>query len=60
VQPFGGGLQVFGQVVEADVGEFGEQQFEQAPTFRAWAARRQAQVEGLSLQVGHRDVVGCL
>lgn len=37
-----------------------EQQPDQATTFRAWAARRQSQVEGLSLQVGHMDVVGCL
>lgn len=29
-------------------------------TFRAWAARMQAQAEGLSLQVGHREVVGRL
>lgn len=37
-----------------------EQQPDQATTFRAWAARRQSQVEGLSLRVGHREVVGCL
>lgn len=37
-----------------------EQQPAQAATFRAWAARRQAQIEGLSLQVGHTEVVGRL
>ncbi|MFN3416645.1 MAG: hypothetical protein ACK4ZD_10075 [Caldimonas sp.] len=37
-----------------------EQQPVQAPTFRAWAARRQAQIERLSLHIGHTEVVGRL
>lgn len=35
-----------------------EQQPAQAATFRAWAARRQAQAGRLSLHIGHTEVVG--
>jgi hypothetical protein len=45
-------------LIEGIAGAACEQQPDQAPRFRAWAARRQAQVERLSLRVGHVDVVG--